>query len=87
MAPILPFLPLIAAGIGAAATGVAIADEPSAPKAPSAATTAQQQAEAASAAAIAQASALTSRRGMASTVLQNPLSGGTASITKSTLGA
>ena len=55
MAPIIPFIPLIAAGIGAAATGIAIAEQPSAPQAPSATTNATQQAQSASAAAGAQA--------------------------------
>lgn len=88
MAPIVPFIPLIAAGIGAAATGVAIAEQPGAPKTPTAATNNQQQAEAANAAAQAQATALTKRRGLASTQLTSPLgtSGGTANVAKATLG-
>lgn len=61
--------------------------KPSAPKAPTTAQTAQQQAQASQAAALAQAQALTQRRGMASTILQNPTSGGTATIGKATLGA
>lgn len=87
MAPIIPFIPLIAAGVGAAATGVAIAEQPSAPTAPSASTTAQQQAESASAAAHAQAEALQKRRGLSSTVLTSPMGApGSATVQKATLG-
>lgn len=86
MAPLVPFLPLIAAGIGAAATGVAIADQPKAPQAPSAATTAQQEADTANAAALAQATALQKRRGLSSTTLTSPLGAGNATIQKATLG-
>lgn len=87
MAPVIPFIPLIAAGIGAAATGVAIAEAPSQPSAPTANTTSQQQAEASSAAAMAQAEALQKRRGLASTQLTSPLGAqGTASVAKATLG-
>lgn len=86
MPPIVPFIPLIAAGIGAAATGIAIADQPSAPSAPSASTTQAQQAESANAAAQAQAEALQKRRGLASTVLTSPLGAGNATVQKATLG-
>jgi hypothetical protein len=82
-----PFIPLIAAGIGAAAAGVEIAEQPSTPAAPSATTTAQQQADAANAAAQAQAEALQKRRGLAATTLTSPLGASSpASIAKSTLG-
>ena len=87
-------------GITALITGLAIStaatvgtgiyeavSQPSAPKAPNQATIAQQQAQAAQAAALAQANALTKRRGMASTILQNPLSSGPAAIKQQTLGA
>ncbi len=80
----MPFIPLIAAGIGAAATGVAIAEMPKAPTTPN---TATDEANAANAAAQAQATALAKRRGMASTVLTNPLGAGTATTQKATLGA
>jgi hypothetical protein len=80
------FIPLIAAGIGAAATGIAIADQPSAPKVP--ANTASQQAQAQQAEAQAQAEALTKRRGMAATVLTSPMgTSGTAQTGRATLGA
>ena len=87
MAPVIPFIPLIAAGIGAAATGIELTHQPSQPAAPSAQTTSEQDAQAASAAAQAQASALQKRRGMASTELTSPLGApGSASIQKATLG-
>jgi hypothetical protein len=85
LAPLIPFIPLIAAGIGAAATGVAIAEQPGAPKAP--ANTGQQQAAAQLDAAQTQAAALTKRRGMASTVLTSPLGAGPAQTKGATLGA
>ena len=87
MAPILPFIPLIAAGVGAAATGVAIAEMPKSPTAPNPATTATNEATAAQDAAQAQAAALSKRRGMSSTILTSPLGSGTAQTAKSTLGA
>jgi hypothetical protein len=63
-------------------------DKPSAPKDPTQGQTAQQQAQAGQAAAMAQADALTKRRGMASTILTSPLgASGNASVQKSTLGA
>lgn len=73
MAPAL--LPLaIIAGAASVGTGVYSAvSKPSAPVAPTTAQTAALQAQASQAAALAQANALTQRRGMASTVLQNPL--------------
>ena len=79
---------LIAAGVGAATTGVTTGLElsQSSPTAPSAQTTQQQQAEAASAAAQAQAEALTKRRGMASTILTSPLGASEANTQKATLG-
>ena len=83
----MPFIPLIAAGIGAAATGVAIAEMRSAPAAPSATDNAKQDAEAASAASTAQAEALMKRRGLAATQLTSPLgTQGAATIGKGTLG-
>lgn len=81
MAPIIPFIPLIAAGIGAAATGVEIADMPKAPS-----TNSTQTAQASTDAAQAEASALVKRRGMASTVLTSPMGAGGADVGKSTLG-
>lgn len=72
MAPLVAALPLILAGIGAAATGIELAHQPKAPKAPTQATNNTQQAEAAQAAALAQAQALQKRRGMASTVMTSP---------------
>lgn len=86
MAPLVPFIPLIAAGIGAAATGVAITEQPGAPSAPSATTTAKDEAAAANAAAMAQASALEKRRGLASTILTSPLGAAGGSTQKATLG-
>lgn len=79
----------LAVGVaGSVGTGIYEAvDQPSQPQAPTAAQTAQQQAQAAQAAALAQADALSKRRGMASTILQNPVSGGTAVTQKATLGA
>lgn len=84
MAPIVAFIPLIAAGIGAATTGIALANQPKAPKAPTQIASETQQAQAQQAAALAQAQALTKRRGMASTVLTSPMgapSGGTGAAT------
>jgi len=87
VAPIIPFIPLIAAGVGAAATGIAIAEQPSAPAAPSQSATAQQDAEAASAASTAQAEALMKRRGLAATQLTSPMGvSGAATVGKATLG-
>ena len=86
MAPAL--LPL-AIAIGTAAVGAEIysaVSKPSAPAAPSAAQTATQQAQASQAAALAQANALTKRRGMASTILQNPLTPSQANVARATLG-
>lgn len=88
-------------GITALITGLAISTaatvgtsiyeavaQPSAPTAPTQAQTAQQQAQASQAAALAQAQALTQRRGMASTILTSPLgTTGAASTQKQTLGA
>lgn len=82
-APIIPFIPLIAAGIGAAATGVAIAEMP---KSPSSSENAQKDAQSQAAAAQAQANALEKRRGMASTVLTSPMGAGPAVTGKATLG-
>jgi pyocin large subunit-like protein len=87
MAAIIPFIPLIAAGIGAATTAVAIAHQPDAPKAETPAKTATQESRTSEAAAQAQAAALTHRRGMASTVLTSPFGSSTASTQKATLGA
>jgi hypothetical protein len=87
LAPLIPFIPLIAAGVGAAATGIELANEPKAPAAPTIAQTSTQQAEAGEAAAQAQAIALTKRRGMAATTLTSPTGAGSANIQKATLGA
>jgi pyocin large subunit-like protein len=81
----LPFIPLIAAGVGAATTIAAIAEMPKAPTAPT--NTASTEATAAQDAAQAQAAALSKRRGMSSTILTSPLGSGTAQTAKSTLGA
>lgn len=81
----MPFISLIAAGIGAATAGVELANQPSAPKVPT--QTATDQAAATNAAAQAQATALMKRRGMASTVLTSPMGAGTAQTQRATLGA
>ena len=73
MAFIVPFIPIIAAGIGAAVTGVELANMPQAPQAPTQQASQTQQAQAQQAAALAQAQALTKRRGMASTILTSPM--------------
>lgn len=90
MAPILPFIPLIAAGVGAATTIAAIATRPSAPAAPAApdkTATQVEQAKYTDAAAQAQAQALLKRRGMAATILTSPMGiAPTPSGQKSTLG-
>jgi hypothetical protein len=89
MAFIVPFIPLIAAGIGAATAAVAIAEQPSMPKAaaPTMQQTSMQQAASQEAAAQAQAMALRKRRGMAATELTSPMgTSGTAAIGKATLG-
>jgi hypothetical protein len=85
MAPAI--VPLIIAGISAATAGVAIAEQPSAPKAPSQSDIAKEQAQAATAAAEAQAAALKERRGMASTVLTSPFGTSGGITQKATLGA
>ena len=87
MAPIIPFIPLIAAGVGAATAGIEIANQPSAPKAPTAPQTTTQTAMAGEAAAQAEATALSKRRGLASTILTSPMGAGAANTQKSTLGA
>lgn len=74
----------------AASAGVGIyeaTNQPSAPKAPTQVDTSQQQAQASQAAALAQANALTKRRGLASTILTSPTGAGTATTQKATLGA
>jgi len=86
MAPIVAFIPLIAAGIGAAATTASLLDKPSAPSAPTVVENQTQQAQAQQAAAIAQASALQKRRGMASTILTSPMGTGSGQTTSATLG-
>ncbi len=73
MAPLVAFIPLIAAGIGAAVTGVELSNMPKAPKAPTQIQSNTQQAQAQQAAAIAQAQSLSKRRGMASTILTSPM--------------
>jgi len=80
---------LISAGVGLATTGATLGYEMSQkpPAAPTATTTNAQQAEAANTAAMAQAEALTKRRGMASTEMTSPLgTTGTATVGKATLG-
>ena len=84
-------IPEILMGIGVAGAGVSAVSalsKPSAPQAPTAVQTQTQQAEAAQAAAQAQATALSRRRGMDSTVLTSPLgvAGGT-QTQRATLGA
>lgn len=88
MAFIIPFIPLIAAGIGAAVSGVELTHQPKAPTAPSQVSTNTQQAEAQQAAALAQAQALQKRRGMAATTLTSPLgvTSGPAQTQTATLG-
>ena len=84
-----PALLPIAIAIGAASVGTGIysaVSQPSPPAAPSASQTATQQAQASQAAALAQANALTKRRGMASTILQNPLTPSQATVSRATLG-
>jgi hypothetical protein len=85
---ILPFIPLIAAGVGAAVTGIELTNQPGAPKAPTAINTQTQQAEAQQAAALAQAQALQRRRGLSSTILTSPTgtSSGPAQAQTATLG-
>ena len=73
MAPLVAFIPLIAAGIGAAVTGVELSRQPSAPKAPTQVASETMQAREQQAAAVAQAEALKSRRGIASTILTSPM--------------
>ena len=88
MAFILPFVPLIAAGVSAAVGGIELANQPSAPKAPTQIQAQSQQAEAQQAAALAQAQALQRRRGLASTILTSPTgtSSGPAQTQTATLG-
>ena len=81
----------IVLGVTAAASvGTAVYEaknQPTAPTLPSSAETAQQQAQASQAAALAQADALSKRRGMASTMLTSPVgTSGTATVGKTTLG-
>jgi hypothetical protein len=73
MAPIIPFIPLIVAGVGAAVSGVELSNMPSPPKSPTPIASETQQAREQTAAAQAQAQALKDRRGMAATVLTSPL--------------
>ena len=88
MGPIIPFIPLIIAGISAAATGIELTNQPGAPKAPTQVQSESQQAQAQQAAALAQAAALSRRRGLASTTLTSPLgtSSGPAQAQTATLG-
>jgi hypothetical protein len=78
-------------GISAAGAGVeaiSALTSPSSPKAPTAEQTQTEQAKAAQAAAQAQATALSRRRGMASTILTSPLGiQGSTSTQSATLGA
>jgi hypothetical protein len=83
---------IIGLGVSTAASvGMGIYESvaaPSAPKAQTQAQTAQQQAQASQASALAQAQALTQRRGMASTILTSPTgTSGTAATKGATLGA
>jgi hypothetical protein len=82
---------LISAGVAAAGTAsemiYSAVSKPSAPVAPTQAQTNEQTAEASQASALAQAQALTKRRGMASTMLQSPMTSGNATVEKATLGA
>jgi hypothetical protein len=82
---------IAALGIGAAAATagiVAAVDQPKAPTAPAQTTTTLQQSQATQAAAQAQATALTQRRGMASTMLTSPMGVSNAPTTqRATLGA
>ena len=81
----------ISAVTAAASIGTGIYEAtsmPSAPTAPTQQETSQQQAQATQAAALAQANALTKRRGMASTILTSPTgASGTPTTQKTTLGA
>jgi hypothetical protein len=82
---------LIGAGVTAAATAgemiYSAVSQPSAPTAPTQAQTAEQQANASQASALAQAQALTKRRGMAATTLTSPMgTTGAATVGKATLG-
>ena len=81
---------LISAGIAAAGTAsemiYSAVSKPSAPVAPTQAQTNEQTAQASQASALAQAQALTKRRGMAATMLQSPMTSGNATVGKATLG-
>jgi hypothetical protein len=81
---------IIGASVSAAAAvgeGIyADVSKPSTPTAPTQAQTNEQTAQAAQASALAQAQALTQRRGMASTMLQSPMTSGNATVGKATLG-
>lgn len=81
---------LISAGVAAAGTAsemiYSAVSKPSTPVAPTQAQTNEQTAQAAQASALAQAQALTQRRGMASTMLQSPMTSGNATVGKATLG-
>lgn len=88
MAPIIPFVPLIVAGVSAAVAGVELTNQPGAPKPPTQIQSNTQQAEAQQAAALAQAQALQRRRGLAATTLTSPtgVQSGPAITTTPTLG-
>ena len=81
---------IVAASVTAAATTsemiYSAVSKPSAPVAPTQAQTNEQTAQAAQASALAQSQALTQRRGMASTMLQSPMTSGNATVGKATLG-
>lgn len=81
-------MPLIAAGVGAAVTGVELANQPKSPTAPTPIASETQQAQATQAAAVAQANALRQRRGLASTELTSPMGvqSGPAQTQSATLG-
>ena len=88
MAPLIAFIPLITAGIGAAVAGVELSNQPTAPKAPTPISSQSQQAQAQTAAALAQAQALQKRRGASSTILTSPLgTSAPAQTTQATLGS
>lgn len=81
---------IVAASVTAAATAsemiYSAVSKPSAPTAPTQSQTNEQTAQASQASALAQAQALTRRRGMASTMLQSPMTSGNATVGKATLG-
>jgi hypothetical protein len=79
---------ITSAAIAAAAaeTIYAAVSKPSPPKVATQSQTNEQTANASQASALAQAHALTQRRGMAATMLQSPTTSGNATVGKATLG-